>query len=141
GPPIRYRRMRIEIESPEQLGYALIKNNLAESSFTDMCLADYCVDADFTNTLLPYADHLGSERLRQLIASRAATLSASDVLVTAGAASALFIVSTWLVSSGAHVVVCAPNYATNLETPRAVGADVETVDLRFESGWRLDLDD
>jgi aspartate/methionine/tyrosine aminotransferase len=141
GRRIHYRRMAIEVESPEQLGYASIKNNLAESSFTDMRLADYGVDADFTNTVLPYADHLGHERLRRLIAADATTVSPSDVLVTAGAASALFIVSTSVVSGGAHVIVCAPNYATNLETPRAIDADLQTIELRFESGWRLDLDE
>jgi len=141
GRHMQYRRMRIEIESPEQLGYATIANNLAESSFTDMCLADYGVDADFGRTVLPYGDHLGAERLRQLIASDAEGLSPTDVLITAGAASALFIVSTSLVGAGSHLLVCAPNYATNLETPRAIGADVETLELRFEQRWRLDLDD
>jgi aspartate/methionine/tyrosine aminotransferase len=141
GRQMQYRRMRIEIESPEQLGYATIANNLAESSFTDMCLADYGVDADFGRIVLPYGDHLGAERLRHLIASDAEGLSPTDVLITAGAASALFIVSTSLIGAGSHLLVCAPNYATNLETPRAIGADVETLDLRFEQRWRLDLDD
>jgi aspartate/methionine/tyrosine aminotransferase len=135
-----YRRMQIEIESPEQLGYSTIENNLAESSFTDMRLADYAVVADLGQMLLPYGDHQGDERLRRLIAEGTG-LSTSDVLVTTGAASALFIVATSLLSEGSHAIVCAPNYATNLETPRAIGADLETIDLRFERSWRLDLDD
>ena len=32
------------------------------------------------------------------------------------------------------------NYATNLETPRAIGADLSVVDLAFDDGWRLDVD-
>lgn len=32
---MRYRRMPIEIESPEELGYDTIDANLAESSFRD----------------------------------------------------------------------------------------------------------
>src|SRR5213592_2599590 len=108
---LRYRRMRIEIESPEQLGYDTIENNLAESSFTDMRLGDYGIDADVGQTLLPYGDHLGDERLRRLIVEGTG-LSPADVLVTAGAASALFIVATSVLSAGAHAVVCAPNYAT-----------------------------
>ncbi len=135
---MRYRRTPIEIESPEQLGYSTIKNNLAESSFSDMCLADYGVEADLGRVLLPYGDHLGAERLRTLVAED--TLSPDHVLVTAGAASALFIVATALLEPNAHALVCSPNYATNLETPRAIGADVETVQLRFEDGWRLDLE-
>ena len=33
---MHYRRTPIEVESPEQLGYSAIKNNLAESSVSDM---------------------------------------------------------------------------------------------------------
>ena len=137
---MRYRRTPIEIESPEQLGYSTIRNNLAESSFSDMCLADYGVEADVGRLLLPYGDHLGAERLRRLIAGDGDSLSPDHVLVTAGAASALFIIATSILGPDAHALICAPNYATNLETPRAVGADVETIDLRFEDGWRLDLE-
>ena len=47
---MRYRRMPIEIESPEQLGYDAIANNLSESSFSDMRLADYGIDGDVSRT-------------------------------------------------------------------------------------------
>lgn len=139
-PIVRYRRTPIEIESPEQLGYSTIANNLAESSFSDMCLADYGIEADLAHVLLPYGDHLGAERLRRLIAGDDGTLSPDEVIVTAGAASALFILATALLGAGDHALICAPNYATNLETPRAIGADVEAFVLRFEEDWRLDLD-
>lgn len=137
---VHYRRTPIEIESPEQLGYSTIENNLAESSFSDMCLGDYGVEADLGRMLLPYGDHLGAERLRALIAADSDTLSPDHVLVTAGAASALFIVATALLGANDHALICAPNYATNLETPRAIGADAEIFELRFEDGWRLDLE-
>jgi aspartate/methionine/tyrosine aminotransferase len=137
---VRYRRTLIEIESPEQLGYSTIKNNLAESSFSDMSLAEFGVEADVGRILLGYGDHRGAERLRSLITEDDDSLSADHVLVTAGAASALFIVATSLLGSKAHVLVCEPNYSTNLETPRAIGADVETIELRFEDGWRLDVE-
>ena len=38
------------------------------------------------------------------------------------------------------MVVAAPNYATNIVTPRAIGADIELLELRFDDGYRLDLD-
>jgi aspartate/methionine/tyrosine aminotransferase len=132
--------MRIEVESPEQLGYAAIRHNLAESSVSDMCLADYGIDADVGRIVLPYGDHLGRKRLRELIAAKGPGLSADDVLLTAGAASALFIVATSLLDERTHALVCSPNYATNLETPRAIAADLESFPLAFEDGWRLDLD-
>jgi aspartate/methionine/tyrosine aminotransferase len=137
---VHYRRTPIEIESPEQLGYSTIANNLAESSFSDMCLADYGIEADLSRTLLPYGDHLGAEQLRRLIVGDDGALAPDDVLVTAGAASALFIVATTLLGAGDHVLVCAPNYATNLETPRAVSADLEAFELSFDDGWKLDLE-
>ena len=138
SPAVRYRRTPIEIESPEQLGYSTIENNLAESSFSDMRLSDYGIEADLGDILLPYGDHLGAERLRRLIAGDGGALSPDHVLVTAGAASALFIVATALLGAGDHALVCAPNYATNLETPRGIGADVEAFALSFEDRWRLD---
>src|SRR4051812_2714834 len=135
---VKFRRMPIEIESPEELGYDTIANNLSESSFSDMRLSDHAIDSDVGDLLLQYGDHLGLPRLREQIAT--APLQADDVLVTAGAAAALFIVASALVQPGDHIVVLRPNYATNLETPRAIGADVEYLDLRFEDGWALDTD-
>jgi aspartate/methionine/tyrosine aminotransferase len=137
---MRYRRTPIEIESPEQLGYATIKNNLAESSFADRRLEDYGIDGEVGGLLLAYGGHLGSERLRELIASEGHPLAPDDVLVTPGAAAALFIVASALLEPGTHALVCAPNYATNLETPRAIGADLETLNLHFDNGWRLDVE-
>ena len=55
---MHYRRTPIEMESPEQLGYAAIRNNLAESSVSDMRLADYGIEADVGQVLLPYGDPL-----------------------------------------------------------------------------------
>ena len=48
---MRYRRMPIEVESPEQLGYDTITNNLSESSVSDRRLADLGLDL----TLAPAA--------------------------------------------------------------------------------------
>src|SRR5580765_7662031 len=137
---VHYRRTPIELESPEQLGYDLITNNLSESSFSDMRLADYGIEADVGQIVLPYGDHRGTERLRALVAAGSGNLRPEDVLVTAGAAAALFIINSALLEPGTHALVCSPNYATNLETPLAIGADVERLELRFEAGWQLDLD-
>ena len=51
---MRYRRMPIEIESPEQLGYETITNNLSESSVADRRLCDLGVEE---------SDHLVERRL------------------------------------------------------------------------------
>jgi aspartate/methionine/tyrosine aminotransferase len=146
---MRYRRMPIEIESPEQLGYDTIANNLSESSVADRRLSDLGINLDdsgrgggraLEDLLLGYGDHLGDPNLRNAIAATAGGLSAENVMVTPGAAAALFAAATALLEPRDHVVVVRTNYATNLETPRAIGADVDIVDLSYDDGWRLDTE-
>ena len=132
--------MPIEVESPEQLGYSTITNNLAESSVADRRLGDLGIDVDLDDVLLCYGDHLGDPSLREAIASGGDGVLAGDVLVTPGAAAALFCTATSLLDPGDHIVVVRTNYATNLETPRAIGADVDVVDLDFDNSWRLDIE-
>ena len=136
---MRYRRMPIEVESPEELGYDTIAYNLSESSVADRRLSDLDVDVDVDALVLCYGDHLGDRMLRDAVASGGEGLRADDVLVTPGAAAALFATATALLEPGDHVVVMRTNYATNLETPRAIGADVDIVDLSFDDDWRLDV--
>ena len=137
---MRYRRMPIEVESPEEVGYGSIRCNLAESSMRDRVLGDLRLDIDLAKTILLYGDHRGHPALRALLAAESGC-AASQVLLTPGAAGALFIVSTSLLSAGDHLVVLRPNYATNIETPRAIGCDISFVDLSFERGFQYTADD
>jgi aspartate/methionine/tyrosine aminotransferase len=130
--------MPIEVESPEEYGYDRIRNNLSESSITDKTLEDFGLRVP--NLKLIYGEHRGSPELRALIASTGPGLRVEDVLITMGAAGALFIIATALLGRDDHLVVVRPNYATNLETPRAIGCAVTHVDLAFETGWRIDFD-
>jgi aspartate/methionine/tyrosine aminotransferase len=135
---VRYVRMPIEVESPEEFGYSRIRYNLSESSITDQSLSSFGLQIpDFK---LIYNEHRGSELLRQLIVQGSGGLSPDDVLITGGAAGALFIISTALLSAKDHLVVIRPNYGTNLETPRAIGCDITFVDLAFEQGFRVDVE-
>ncbi len=134
---MRYRRMIMEVESPEELGYEAIDNNLAESSVRELDLAD--LDLDLEAEKPAYGDHAGSAELRALIADRTSGVGPEDVVVTAGAAMALFIVATTLLERGDRVAVERPNYASNLETPRAIGCAVDYMELRFEDAYVLDL--
>lgn len=135
---MRYARMPIEVESPEEYGYSRIRYNLSESSITDRTLAD--LGLTIPDLTLLYGEHRGSEALRAAIVAGEAQLGSRDVLITSGAAAALFIVATSLLSRTDHLVVIRPNYATNLETPRAIGCDISFIDLAFEEGFRLDID-
>jgi aspartate/methionine/tyrosine aminotransferase len=135
---VKYRRMPIEIESPEQVGYGNIRCNLTESSVRDLSLAE--LNLDLRSLVLAYTDHLGKPALRERIASSAAGLTAQDVIVTSGAATALFIIATSLLDAGSRLVVVKPNYATNIETPRAIGCAIDFLNLEFEQGFCFDLE-
>jgi aspartate/methionine/tyrosine aminotransferase len=135
---MKYARMPIEVESPEEYGYGNIRNNLSESSITDRKLSDFGLTVpDLT---LLYGEHRGSAALRTLIVKDNPLLTADDVLVTAGAAAALFIVNTAMLRPEDHLVVVRPNYATNLETPKAIGCKITFIDLSFEEDFRLNIE-
>jgi len=136
---MRYRRMPIEAESPEEVGYERIRCNLAESSVADLSLGELGSDG-LDRLVLAYGDHRGHPGLRELIAAGAPGLEARHVLVTPGASSALFLVASALLEPGDEVVVAHPNYATNVEAPRAIGAAVRYLELRHEEGWQVDPD-
>jgi aspartate/methionine/tyrosine aminotransferase len=137
---MRYRRMAIEVESPEEQGYDTIAFNLAESSMRDRTVGELDLGIDLARTVLLYGDHRGHPGLRALIAAQGGC-GPEQVLLTPGAAGALFIVATSLLAPGDHLVVLRPNYATNIETPRAIGCGITFVDLKFERGWRFGADD
>jgi aspartate/methionine/tyrosine aminotransferase len=134
---MQYVRMPIEIESPEEIGYGTISYNLSESSITDQRLSD--LGLVLPDIPLVYNEHRGSEPLRSLIVDGITGLSSADVLITEGAAGALFIISTSLLSAKDHLVVVRPNYATNIETPRAIGCDISFLDLSFDHDFKLDI--
>ena len=134
---MKYVRMPIEIESPEQLGYDTIECNLAESSVHDAVFQD--LKLNLNELVLAYGHHLGKPELRDVLSKRYASIKPDDVLITAGAAAALFIVATSLLEKNDHLIVLRPNYATNIETPRAIGCEIDFIDLHFENGFEPDV--
>jgi aspartate/methionine/tyrosine aminotransferase len=135
---MQYLRMPIEIEAPEGIGYGNINCNLSESSFTDQRLDGLGLSLD--NLLLHYGDHKGKPALRELI-THTGDFALDEVLITSGAAAALFIVATSLLDEGEQILVAKPNYATNIATPQAIGATVSYLQLRFDDGYRINLDE
>lgn len=186
---MQYKRMPIEVESPEQMGYDKIRNNLSESSYTDTWFKSLDISADLHQLILAYGPHAGHEGIRHLIAREntrfhadprpfphpdpdpnagpdtgrnirldtdidqllvpnatspghsidPAPLTSDDVLLTIGAAGGLFIISTTLLERGDEMIVIRPNYATNIETPKAIGAAIKYVDLVFEEDFTLNI--
>jgi aspartate/methionine/tyrosine aminotransferase len=136
---MKYQRMIMEAESPDLAGPQTFLYNLAESSVRDRSLGELGIE--FGDLSLPYGDHYGHPELRSLIAEYSGPkVSADDVLLTAGAAGALFIISSSLLEPGDHMVVGFPNYATNYETPHAIGAKVEEHVQTFDSNFSIDVD-
>ncbi|MFI0846669.1 aminotransferase class I/II-fold pyridoxal phosphate-dependent enzyme [Mesorhizobium sp. IMUNJ 23232] len=134
---MNYARMVIEKEAPEEYGYDRIRFNLSESSIADRKLSDF--GFSLPDLTLFYGEHRGEPELRKLIATQDEGISPNDVLVTAGAAGALFIIATTLLSANDHLVVVRPNYATNIETPKAIGCEISYIDLSFDDGFAVDL--
>jgi len=131
-----YQRMPIEKESPEEIGYGSIEFNLAESSVTDLKFEELNLQLD--QLKLEYIAHRGSASLRKKIIE-GTKLNEDHVLVTNGAAGALFIINTSLLEVKDHLIVVRPNYSTNIEVPKTIGCAISYIDLKFEDEWRVNI--
>ena len=139
GVVMKYARMIMEAEAPNLIGYQHMDYNLAESSVRDRTLNE--LNIDLGNMTLAYGHHFGETKLRELIARQSAdNICADDVLVTAGAAGALFLVSSCLLEREDQIVVGFPNYATNFETPLAIGSEVVFHQQTFENNFAIDIE-
>lgn len=131
--------MIIEQEAPNLVGWENMDVNLSESSVRDRSLRE--LQVDLSDLSLPYGHHFGEPKLRTLIAeqSGANNIGADDVIVTAGAAGALFLLSSSLLEPADELVVAMPNYATNYETPHAIGVDVVYIQQDIDDDFALDV--
>jgi aspartate/methionine/tyrosine aminotransferase len=136
---MKYKRMPIEVESPEEMGYEKISYNLAESSVRDIYFKDLNINLD--ELFLCYGEHRGDSKLREIIVKEEKNLNQSHVLVCPSAATALFIVSTTLLNEKDHLIVLRPNYATNIETPRAINSEISYVELAFEKEFQFEVEE
>ncbi|MDN3656340.1 aminotransferase class I/II-fold pyridoxal phosphate-dependent enzyme [Ferruginibacter paludis] len=132
-----YKRMPIEKESPEEIGYGNIHYNLSESSVTDLTIGE--LNLSINDLTLEYTGHRGKPALRELIVQDFINLDKENVLLTNGAAGALFIINSSLLTADDHLIVVRPNYATNIEVPSTIGCSISFIDLHFETEWKLDV--
>src|SRR5437764_9379946 len=128
---MHYKRMPIEKESPEEMGYTNIEFNLAESSVADLCFDE--LQITLNDLKLEYIGHRGKEAFRELIIKEFQNLSSRNVLITNGAAAALFIINTSLLNKEDHLIVVRPNYATNIKVPEPIGCKISYIDLDFDN--------
>ena len=117
--------------------------NLGESMGADLTVAELLRPdgpegaAGLAGVRLGYGTSAGDPELRALVAARHG-IPDGQVLITAGAAAALFLVS--LLCGDGEVVLGQPGYPPTLSALRGIGAPVVTVLARFEDGYRVDLD-
>lgn len=117
--------------------------NLGESVGADLTVAELLGPdgpegvAGLAGVRLGYGTSTGDPELRALVAARHG-IPDGQVLITAGAAAALFLVS--LLCGDGEVVLGQPGYPPTLSALRGIGAPVVTVRSRFEDGYRVDLD-
>jgi DNA-binding transcriptional MocR family regulator len=87
-------------------------------------------------------DVVGRPELREAIArrysERGVPTSASEVLVTTGAQSAIHLLATVLLSRGDRVLVETPTYPHAADALRAAGGRLVGVPVTTDSGWDLD---
>jgi aspartate/methionine/tyrosine aminotransferase len=114
--------------------------NLGESMGPEEAVAGLLGPAGMTGlagVTLGYGPSAGDPALRALVAARH-RIPAGQVLITAGAAAALFLVA--LLHSDGEVLIGQPSYPPVPGTLHGLGAQIVTVQSRFDDGYRVDLD-
>jgi len=111
--------------------------DLGESYAPHLSVADIVDPAELAGLSLGYGTSAGDAELRALVGARLG-IPAGQVLLTAGASAALFLVA--LLHSDGEILVGVPCFPPMLDALRGLGAPVVTVPARFEDGYRVDLD-
>lgn len=91
-----------------------------------------------------YTHNLGIAPLRAALAGYVTALhgptAADNVAVTSAGVNALMLAAQLVVGAGDRVVAVTPLWPNLVEIPKILGAQVDTVALRYgEAGWTLDL--
>ncbi len=118
-----------------------VKYDLSESGVEAMTLEEATRDArELMRTKIGYAEGVGRDGTRSLVANFHGGTSTENVVITTGTSEANFLAITTLVSPGDEVVIVMPNYMQLHGLATGLGARVREVWLREERGWSIDLD-
>jgi aspartate/methionine/tyrosine aminotransferase len=90
---------------------------------------------------LGYTESPGHPLLRKEIAKLYSYIDADQVLTFAGAEEGIYCSMRTLVEPGDHVIVIDPCYQSLKTLPESFGAQVTSIPLQREKGWKLDLED
>ena len=132
---------RFDMERMQSQSEHKVKYDLSESGVEALTLAEITRDPkELMKTRLGYAEGVGREATRTLIAGIHPGHEADDVMITTGTSEANFLALASLVGPGDEVVVVMPNYMQVHGIATALGARVREVWLREERAWTIDLD-
>ena len=132
---------RFDMERMQSQWEHKVKYDLSESGVEALTLQEITRDPkELMKTKLGYAEGVGREATRTLIAGIHPGHEAGDVMITTGTSEANFLALASLVSAGDEVVVVMPNYMQVHGLATALGARVREVWLREERAWTIDLD-
>src|SRR5207253_2099098 len=132
---------RFDMERMQSTWEHKIRYDLSESGVEALTLEEITRDPkELMRTTLGYAEGVGREATRALVASFHAGRAADDVVITTGTSEANFLALATLVSTGDEVVVVMPNYMQVHGIATGMRARVREVWLREEHGWTIDLD-
>jgi aspartate/methionine/tyrosine aminotransferase len=132
---------RFDMERMQSQWEHKVKYDLSESGVEALTLDEITRDPkELMKTRLGYAEGVGREATRALIAGIHPGRAADDVMITTGTSEANFLALASLVNPGDEVVVVMPNYMQVHGLATALGARVREVWLREERSWTIDLD-
>ncbi|MEP7346458.1 MAG: aminotransferase class I/II-fold pyridoxal phosphate-dependent enzyme, partial [Gemmatimonadaceae bacterium] len=133
-----------ELEKYQSLYERSVEINLADSSVKCLTTNEWLSDDEqqaLLGTALYYPEVNGTTALRERIASLYPGATASNVIVTVGAAQANSMVCQTLLAPGDDVIVVSPGYRQVWGLAKTAGCNVQELVLHPERGWRADMDE
>src|SRR3989441_5521787 len=132
---------RFDMERMQSQWEHKVTYDLSESGVEALTLQEITRDPkELMKTKLGYAEGVGREATRALIAGIHPGHGADEVMITTGTSEANLLALASLVNPGDEVVVVMPNYMQVHGIATALGARVREVWLREERAWTIDLD-
>lgn len=121
--------------------YLLCTSDCESMRISELLSLEEGAESGFLNLKLGYTESKGDPDLRSEIAGLYQTVTPDEVVVSAGAEEAIFILMNILLKPGDHVIVQEPAYQSLSEIPRAIGCRVSPWNLIERDGlWTADLD-
>ncbi len=106
-----------------------------------LSLADLESQALWQSLGLGYTEVPGHPLLREEIARLYSSLHAENIFTFAGAEEGIYCAMRTLIKPGDHVIVIDPCYQSLVTLPEAFGAEVTSIQLKFEDQWKLNLEE